>query len=47
MKVAIFSETYYTFISGVVTHIETVKKGLEARGDQVLIVTMDPHAQRH
>lgn len=47
MKVAIFTETYYPFISGVVTHIETVKKGLEARGDQVLIVTMDPHAQRH
>lgn len=47
MKVAIFTETYYPFISGVVTHIETVKKGLEARGDQVLIVTMDPHAQHH
>lgn len=47
MKVAIFTETYYPFISGVVTHIETVKKGLEARGDQVLIITMDPHAHRH
>lgn len=47
MKVAIFTETYYPFISGVVTHIETVKKGLEARGDQVLIVTMDPRAKSH
>lgn len=47
MKVAIFTETYYPFISGVVTHIETVKKGIESRGHQVLIVTMDPRAEKH
>lgn len=47
MKVAIFTETYYPFISGVVTHIETVKKGLESRGHQVMIVTMDPRAEEH
>ena len=47
MRIAIFTETYYPFISGVVTHIETLKNGLEARGHQVLIVTMNPKAQRH
>ena len=47
MRIAIFAETYYPFISGVVTHIETLKKGLEARGHQVLIVTMNPKADRH
>ena len=26
MRVAIFTETYHPFISGVVTHIETLKK---------------------
>ena len=47
MKVAIFTETYYPFISGVVTHIETLKNGLEAQGHKVLIVTMDPKADHH
>ena len=37
MKIAIFAETYYPFISGVVTHIETLKNGLEAQGHQVLL----------
>ena len=47
MKVAIFTETYYPFISGVVTHIETLKNGLEAQGHKVLIITMDPKADHH
>ena len=47
MKVAIFTETYYPFISGVVTHIEMLKNGLEAQGHKVLIVTMDPKADHH
>lgn len=47
MKIAIFAETYYPFISGVVTHIETLKNGLEAQGHKVLIVTMDPKTSRH
>lgn len=47
MKVAIFTETYYPFISGVVTHIETLKNGLEVQGHKVLIVTMDPKADHH
>ena len=47
MKVAIFTETYFPFISGVVTHIETLKKGLEAQGHKVLIVTLDPKTKEH
>lgn len=47
MRVAIFTETYHPFISGVVTHIETLKKGLEACGHKVLIVTLDPKSSRH
>ena len=47
MKIAIFAETYYPFISGVVTHIETLKNGLEAQEHQVLIVTMNPKASHH
>ncbi|MBQ1506227.1 MAG: glycosyltransferase [Erysipelotrichales bacterium] len=42
MNIAIFTETYYPFISGVVTHIETLKKGLEKNGHNVLIVTLNP-----
>ena len=29
MKVAIFTEYYFPFISGVVTHIQTLKEALE------------------
>ncbi|MBQ4011331.1 MAG: glycosyltransferase [Erysipelotrichales bacterium] len=42
MNIAIFTETYYPFISGVVTHIETLKNGLEKNGHNVLIVTLNP-----
>lgn len=31
MKIAIFTEYYYPFISGVVTHIESLKDELEKR----------------
>ena len=47
MRIAIFTETYFPFISGVVTHIKTLKDELEARGHQVLIVTTDPAARFH
>ena len=47
MKVAIFTETYFPFISGVVTHIKTLKEGLEAQGHEVLIVTLNPKAVCH
>lgn len=47
MRVAIFAETYFPFISGVVTHIQTLKQSLEAEGHEVLIVTMSPDAKYH
>ncbi len=47
MRVAIFTETYFPFISGVVTHIKTLKDGLEANGHSVLIITADPSAKVH
>lgn len=47
MRVAIFAEYYHPFISGVVTHIDTLRQGLEAEGHEVLIVTLDPAARRH
>lgn len=47
MKIAIFTETYFPFISGVVTHIETLKNCLESRGHEVLIVTLNPKAVCH
>lgn len=47
MRIAIFTETYFPFISGVVTHIKTLKEGLEAEGHKVLIVTLDPKARVH
>ena len=47
MKIAIFTETYFPFISGVVTHIETLKKCLEREGHEVLIVTTNPKAICH
>lgn len=47
MKIAIFTEYYYPFISGVVTHIESLKDELEKKGHEVLIVTTDPHSKTH
>lgn len=47
MKIAIFTETYFPFISGVVTHIKTLKECLEQEGHEVLIVTTSPKAVCH
>ncbi len=47
MKIAIFAETYLPYLNGVVTHICVLKKGLEKLGNEVLIVTADPHARHH
>lgn len=47
MKVAIFVEYYFPFISGVVTHIKTLKDQLEKEGHQVLLVAGDPNAKKH
>lgn len=47
MRVAIFTETYLPLVNGVVTHIKTLKEGLEALGHQVLIVTADSTVKKH
>lgn len=47
MKIAIFTEYYFPFISGVVTHIKTLKDELEKKGNEVMIVTTDPKAKHH
>ena len=47
MKIAIFAEYYFPYISGVVTHIETLRQVLEAHGHEVLIVTLDPKCTEH
>jgi 1,2-diacylglycerol 3-alpha-glucosyltransferase len=38
MKIAIFTDAFYPYISGVVTAVEIMAKGLADRGHQVLIV---------
>lgn len=47
MRIALITESYYPYINGVITHVETLKKGLEADGAQVLIVTLNPEYRRH
>ncbi len=47
MRIAIFTDTYFPFISGVVTHIKTLKDCLEAEGHEVMIVTLSPKAICH
>ena len=41
MKIAIFTETYEPYISGVTTSIKMLKEGLEAMGHIVYIVTVN------
>ncbi len=47
MRIALFTETYLPYISGVVTHIKLLKEGLEKLGHQVLVVTADAQARHH
>lgn len=47
MRIALFTETYFPFISGVVTHVQTLKETLESCGHEVLIVTTSPKAACH
>lgn len=47
MRIALFTETYFPFISGVVTHVQTLKETLESHGHEVLIVTTSPKAACH
>ncbi|MCH5325081.1 MAG: glycosyltransferase [Eubacterium sp.] len=47
MRVALFTETYLPTINGVVTHVKTLKDGLEALGHTVLVVTADSRFNNH
>lgn len=47
MNIALFTETYLPYINGVVTHVKSLKEGLEKLGHHVLIVCADPHARHH
>ena len=47
MRVALFTETYLPHVNGVVTHVKSLKDGLEQLGHEVLIVTADASARRH
>ncbi len=47
MNVALFTETYLPYINGVVTHVKSLKEGLEKLGHNVLVVAADPHARHH
>ncbi len=47
MRIALFTETYLPTINGVVTHVKTLKDGLEALGHTVLVVTADSRVNNH
>lgn len=47
MRIALFTETYLPQINGVVTHVKTLKEGLEKLGHQVLVVTANSHTHHH
>lgn len=47
MKIVLFTETYLPFINGVVTHVVSLKEGLEKLGHDVLVVTACPSAKQH
>lgn len=47
MRIALFTETYLPHINGVVTHVKSLKDGLEQLGHEVLVVTADGSARRH
>lgn len=47
MNIALFVETYLPSINGVVTHVKSLKDGLESAGHNVLVVSADSKAHRH
>ncbi len=47
MRIALFTETYLPSINGVVTHVKTLKDGLEQLGHTVLVVTADSRVNNH
>lgn len=46
MRVAIFTETYLPAVNGVVTHVKTLKEGLELLGHKAIIVTADSNVKK-
>lgn len=46
MRVALFTETYLPAVNGVVTHVKTLKEGLELLGHKVIIVTADSNVKK-
>ena len=47
MKIALFTETYLSFVNGVGTHVKTLKNGLEKLGHEVLVVCALPGIKKH
>lgn len=47
MKIALFTETYLPYINGVVTHVKSLKDGLERAGHEVLVVTARAKIRHH
>ena len=47
MNIALFTETYFPHVNGIVTHVKILKEGLEKLGHNVLIVTADANTKRH
>lgn len=46
MRVALFTETYLPAVNGVVTHVKTLKEGLELLGHKAMIVTADSNVKK-
>lgn len=46
MRVALFTETYLPAVNGVVTHVKTLKEGLELLGHKAIIVTADSNVEK-
>ena len=46
MRVALFTEVYLPAVNGVVTHVKTLKEGLELLGHKAVIVTADSNVKK-
>lgn len=46
MRVALFTEVYLPAVNGVVTHVKTLKEGLELLGHKAIIVTADANVKK-
>lgn len=46
MRVALFTEVYLPAVNGVVTHVKTLKEGLELLGHKAIIVTADSNVKK-